>query len=85
MRLIFIYGMPAPGKLTVAQELAKLIGYKLFHNHLVVDLLLLTNEFGSATFVRLREKIWLGFFLIQRHEPSSRVIGRNTLGAGVWS
>jgi chloramphenicol 3-O-phosphotransferase len=62
MRLIFIYGMPATGKLTVAQELAKLTGYKLFHNHLVVDLLLLTNEFGSATFVRLREKIWLGVF-----------------------
>ncbi len=62
MRLIFIYGMPATGKLTVAQELAKLIGYKLFHNHMVVDLLLLTNEFGSATFVRLREKIWLGVF-----------------------
>lgn len=34
MRLIFIYGLPATGKLTVAQELAKRTGYKLFHNHL---------------------------------------------------
>jgi chloramphenicol 3-O-phosphotransferase len=62
MRLIFIYGMPATGKLTVAQELAKLTGYRLFHNHLVVDLLLSSLEFGSAQFIRLREKIWLGVF-----------------------
>ena len=62
MRLIFIYGMPATGKLTVAQELAKLTGYKLFHNHMVVDLLLSSFEFGSAQFIRLREKIWLGVF-----------------------
>lgn len=40
MKLVFIYGMPAAGKLTVAKELAGLSGYKLFHNHQVVDLLL---------------------------------------------
>lgn len=62
MRLIFIYGMPATGKLTVAEELAKLTGYKLFHNHLVVDLLLSTFEFGSEPFIALREEIWLGVF-----------------------
>jgi hypothetical protein len=62
MRLIFLYGMPATGKLTVAQELAKLSGYKLFHNHLVVDLLLSTFEFGSTPFVELREQIWLSVF-----------------------
>jgi chloramphenicol 3-O-phosphotransferase len=62
MRLVFIYGLPATGKLTVARELAALTGYKLFHNHLVVDLLLSTFEFGSAPFVALREEIWLGVF-----------------------
>jgi hypothetical protein len=62
MRLVFIYGMPATGKLTVAQELSKLIDYKLFHNHLVVDLLLSTFEFGSAPFVELREQIWVSVF-----------------------
>jgi hypothetical protein len=40
MKLIFLYGQPATGKLTVAKELAALTGYKLFHNHLAVDLLL---------------------------------------------
>jgi len=38
MNLIFIYGPPAVGKLTVAKELSKLTGYKIFHNHLTQDL-----------------------------------------------
>jgi len=38
MKLIFIYGPPATGKLTIAQELVKLTGFKLYHNHLAVDL-----------------------------------------------
>ena len=59
MRLVFIYGMPATGKLTVARELAARTGFKLFHNHLVVDLLLSVFEFGSPEFIRLREEIWL--------------------------
>ena len=62
MRLIFIHGMPGVGKLTVARELAKLTGFRLFHNHLTVDLLLSVFEFGSEQFVELREKIWLDVF-----------------------
>lgn len=62
MRLVFLYGLPATGKLTVAQELVALTGYKLFHNHLAVDLLLSVFEFGSPGFVELRERIWLGVF-----------------------
>lgn len=38
MNLIFIYGPPATGKLTVGTELAKLTGYTLFHNHLSLNL-----------------------------------------------
>lgn len=59
MNLIFIYGKPATGKLTVARELAKITGYKLFHNHQTVDLLLSVFEFGSKPFVELREEVWL--------------------------
>jgi hypothetical protein len=60
--LVFLYGLPATGKLTVAQELSKITGYKVFHNHLVVDLLLSTFDFGSPPFIELREKIWLSVF-----------------------
>jgi hypothetical protein len=62
MRLIFISGLPGVGKLTVAKELSALTGYKLFHNHLVVDLLLSVFPFGSPQFVDLRESIWLSVF-----------------------
>jgi len=62
MRLIFIHGAPAVGKLTVARELAKLTGFRLFHNHLTVDLVTSLFPFGSEPFVLLREKIWLAAF-----------------------
>ena len=62
MRLIFLHGLPGVGKLTVARELARLTGYKLFHNHLCVDLVESVFEFGSRPFVELREMIWLAVF-----------------------
>ncbi len=37
MKLIIIYGPPAVGKLTVGEELSKLTGIKLFHNHMTCD------------------------------------------------
>lgn len=57
--LVVIYGPPASGKLTIAQELSRLTELKLFHNHLTVDLLLSLFDFGSPAFVALREQIWL--------------------------
>ena len=39
MRLIFIYGPPASGKLTIANVIAEKTGYKVFHNHQVLDML----------------------------------------------
>jgi AAA domain-containing protein len=62
MKLIFIHGAPAVGKLTVARELAELTGFRLFHNHLTVDLLSPVFAFGSEPFVVLREQIWLSTF-----------------------
>lgn len=38
MTLIFLYGAPGVGKLTVATALQGLVGYGVFHNHLTFDL-----------------------------------------------
>lgn len=56
MRLVFIYGPPAVGKLTVAKELARMTGFKLYHNHVSVDFVESVFEFGTPTFWRLVDK-----------------------------
>ena len=59
MKLVFIYGPPAAGKLTVATELSLATGFKLFHNHLSVNLLTPVFEFGSRPFFKLIDKFRL--------------------------
>ena len=62
MKLIFLYGLPAVGKVTVARELARLTGWRLFHNHLTVNLALALYDFGTPGFIALRETIWFAAF-----------------------
>ena len=57
MKLLFLYGPPAVGKLTVANEIAKLTGFKVFHNHLSIDAILPVFDFGTPPFFRLVEMI----------------------------
>lgn len=73
MKLVFLYGAPASGKLTVARELAKLTGFALFHNHLVVDAVGAVFPFGSESFVRLRERFWLDTFAAAASEGRSLI------------
>lgn len=56
MRLVFIYGPPASGKLTVAGELARLTGFKLFHNHVSIQFVSSLFEFGSKPANRLVDR-----------------------------
>jgi hypothetical protein len=53
MHFVCIFGPPAVGKMTVGHELAKLTGYKLFHNHMTIEPFLGIFEFGSPAFNRL--------------------------------
>ena len=57
MRLVFLYGPPAVGKLTVGQALAELTGFKLFHNHLTINLVASLFPRGSAPYERLLREI----------------------------
>ncbi len=59
MKIVFLYGLPATGKLTIAEQVTARTGYKLFHNHMVVDMLLNIFDFGAKPFVELREELWL--------------------------
>lgn len=59
MHLLFIYSPPASGKLTIATKVAKQSAYALFHNHLIVDVLLAVFPFASPEFVSLRERFWM--------------------------
>lgn len=59
MRLIFLYGPVASGKLTIARLIAERTGLPLFHNHLIVDAVAAVFPFGSEDFIRLRERFWI--------------------------
>jgi shikimate kinase len=53
MKLVVIFGPLAVGKMTVGQELAKLTGLKLFHNHMTIDLVANFFDYGTEEGSRL--------------------------------
>lgn len=55
MRLVYIHGAPAVGKLTVAKEVARLVPAKLFDNHASIDLARTVFELGAPGFWSLVE------------------------------
>ena len=57
MKLLIIYGPPAAGKLTVSNEISRLTGYKVFHNHISIDYVKSIFEFGTPGFWSIVGKI----------------------------
>jgi AAA domain len=53
MKLIVIFGPSAVGKMTVGHELGKLTGFKLFHNHVTLDLVSQYFDWCDQKFKRL--------------------------------
>ena len=51
--LVFVVGPPAVGKMTVGHALAERTGFKLFHNHHTIDLVLRFFPFGTPPYQRL--------------------------------
>ncbi|SRR5260221_32470 len=58
-QIVLLFGRPGAGKYTVGQALAEATGFRLLHNHAVVDLVTALFPFGSAPFIELRERLWL--------------------------
>ena len=59
VELYVIYGLPGVGKLAVAREVARLRPrYRLFHIHMLADLLEPVFGFDGPGFIKLRDRIW---------------------------
>ena len=55
--LIILLGPHAVGKMTVGQELAKMTGMRLFHNHMSIELALKLFDFGTKEWQTLNRTI----------------------------
>jgi chloramphenicol 3-O-phosphotransferase len=60
--LVYLYGPPAVGKLTIARRVAETTGFRLFHNHLTVDAVTSVFEFGSPPFVDVLHRLRFDVF-----------------------
>ena len=62
MKLIFLFGNAAVGKMTVGQELMKLTGLRLFHNHMTIEPVIeIFGTYNSVAIQRLREVVFEEF------------------------
>lgn len=59
MKLVLIVGDAAVGKMTVGQELMKITGLRLFHNHMTIEPVLeIFGQFRTSAIKRIREVIF---------------------------
>ncbi|MBY9000502.1 MAG: AAA family ATPase [Candidatus Heimdallarchaeota archaeon] len=56
MKFILIFGPPAVGKMAVGKELRKLTDFRLFHNHMTIELLIPIFSYGTSKFRKLNSE-----------------------------
>ena len=62
MKLVLLVGNGAVGKMTVGQELMKLTGLRLFHNHMTIEPVLeIFGTFHTNAILQMREVIFREF------------------------
>lgn len=62
MKLLFLFGDAAVGKMTVGQELCKITDLRLFHNHMTIEPVLdIFGYFSRETIGKLRKVIFEDF------------------------
>ena len=79
--LIYIYGPPAVGKLTVAERLSELTGFPVFHNHLTVNAVRPVFAFGSLPFSNAVRKMRHAVFEVAAGAGISLIFTNNS----AWS
>ena len=65
MKFVILIGPQAVGKMTVGQEVAKITGFKLFHNHMTIELVRLIFDYDKIAYKKmnavLRDEIFKEF------------------------
>lgn len=68
MKLVFLIGDAAVGKMTVGQELAKITDLRLFHNHMTIEPVLeIFGRWDGRTIAEMREVIFRNFAASDRY------------------
>ena len=62
MKLVFIIGDAAVGKMTVGQELMKITDLRLFHNHMTIEPVIeIFGRYDGKTIAEMRDLIFRNF------------------------
>jgi hypothetical protein len=80
--LVYIYGPPAVGKLTIARRLSARTGLPLFHNHLSVDAVASVFPFGGEPFSKVLHRFRLDTFETAAAEGLSLIFTNNSAWRG---
>jgi hypothetical protein len=80
--LVYLYGPPAVGKLTIAEHLSAVSGWPLFHNHLSVNAVRPVFGFGSKPFTEVVHRLRLDVFRTAMLEGMSLIFTNNSAWGG---
>jgi hypothetical protein len=80
--LVYLYGPPAAGKLTVGELVAERTGFRLFHNHLTVNAVREIFPFGSPAFIEVIQRLRLDVFATAARAGTSLVFTNNSIWGG---
>jgi chloramphenicol 3-O-phosphotransferase len=74
MKLIFLHGSPASGKLTVAKALLRIVPGRLFDNHAAIDFARTMFDFGAPGFWELVHDVRLSALDAASHHGAALVV-----------
>ena len=80
--LIYLYGPPAAGKLAIAERLVERTGFRLFHNHLIVNAIAPVFDFGTTAFSEVLHRLRLDVFATAARHGTDLILTNNSAWAG---
>jgi len=80
--LVYLYGPPAAGKLTIAERLVELTGSRLFHNHLTVNAIAPVFAFASPPFTEVLRRLRLDMFATAARAGVDLIFTNNSAWGG---